>query len=527
MHHSKEHNPKKKYKKTEQSSGSKTSKPSKPSKPTKPTKKLVDKKHTSTGSKTSKPKTIYKENTSTGSKTSKPTKKLVDNENTSTESKTSKPTKKLVDKKHTSTGSKTSKPTKKLVDKENTSTGSKTSKPKKLVDKIIQKPKKSATIKIDSGSKTAKPQKKYNNGYDTAIDVNKIFDIIQSENKKKMEKNLKERSIANVIGTLDDTPSKIVVPTKITKETTERFNSNPISQAAMQSYHDAKQFLNDHNITISTITLDCKLHTLIDVDKFAKNVILREDEIVSVKFGNRTDPATNRTIVVIKSKKKPSVKNFYNQVTILMKPTNNPTRNYINIKVFKNGSLQMTGCKDMDDFNNVTNTLIKILKRGKDYKNKKGKTVHVNFIEDPKKIGIFDVKIRMINSNFKLDYKIDRKKLARLLKKNHRQTTKNKDIGYVECKYEPTGGHSCVNIKYKYDDKSKPSIFVFQTGAIIITGAKKLHHIIMSYHFIHKILNKYYNEIRIIDLDHKAVQTEIANFFKNNNNKKNEPAIDV
>jgi len=51
-----------------------------------------------------------------------------------------------------------------------------------------------------------------------------------------------------------------------------------------------------------------------------------------------------------------------------MKPTNNPIRNYINIKVFKNGSLQITGCKDMEDFNNVINTLIRVLKRGKDIK---------------------------------------------------------------------------------------------------------------------------------------------------------------
>jgi TATA-box binding protein (TBP) (component of TFIID and TFIIIB) len=297
-------------------------------------------------------------------------------------------------------------------------------------------------------------------------------------------------------------------------------NTDNMNKIAIESYLEAKQFLKDHNITISTITLDCKLHTLIDVDKFAKNVILKEDEIVSVKFGNRKDPATNRTIVVLKNKKKPSVKNFYNQVTILMKPTNNPIRNYINIKVFKNGSLQMTGCKDMDDFNNVTMTLIDILKRGKDIKLKNSlKPTHIDFIDSPKKIGINDVKIRMINSNFKLDYKVDRKKLARLLKKNHRQSTKDKEIGYVECKYEPTGGHSCVNIKYKYDDKNKPSIFVFQTGAVIITGAKNLHHIIMAYHFIHKILNKYYNEIRIIDLDHKAVQEEIAKFFKNNKNR--------
>ena len=269
-------------------------------------------------------------------------------------------------------------------------------------------------------------------------------------------------------------------------------------------------FLRDHDIKISTITLDCKLRTLVNVDKFAKNIDLREDGVVSVKFGDRNNLATNRTIVVVKSKKKPSTKSFYNQVTILMKPMNNPSRNYINIKVFKNGSLQMTGCKDLNDFHNVTNTLISILKAGKKINNKR-----IKFIEDADNIGIHDVNIRMINSNFKLDYKIDRKKLKELLKKNHGCYTKDTDIGYVEYKYKPNGGHSCVNIKHKPDEHNKTSIFVFQTGAVIITGAKKINHIIMAYQFIQKILTRYYDEIKIVDLDQKAVQLELAKFYRN------------
>jgi len=293
-------------------------------------------------------------------------------------------------------------------------------------------------------------------------------------------------------------------------------NDNSITDGTeISTYLEAKQFLEDHNILISTITLDCKLHTLIDIDAFSKNIGLKEDEIASIKIGTRKNPATNRTIILSKTKKKQSSKNFYNQVTILMRPMNNPSRNYINIKVFKNGSLHMTGCKDMSDFNNVSSTLIKILKKGANIVEKNGNQKHIEYVDKPDDIGIFDVKIRMINSNFKQGYKIDRKKLAKLLRKNHKKNTKDKEIGYVECKYQPTGGHSCVNIKYKYDEKNKPSIFVFQTGAIIITGAKNLNHIIMAYHFIQKILNKYYDEVKIIELDQKAVQAELIKFFKN------------
>ncbi|CAH6420343.1 Transcription (TATA-box-binding) factor TFIID [uncultured virus] len=290
--------------------------------------------------------------------------------------------------------------------------------------------------------------------------------------------------------------------------------SETTSENCATWYTEAKDFLAENRITVSTITLDCKLRTPIDVDKFAKNVVLRENEIVSVKFGNRKDRATNRTIVVLKNKKKPSVRNFYNQVTILMKPMNNPERNYINIKVFKNGSLQMTGCKDMDDFSNVVAVLIGVLKRGVDVISSKGTKRHMNFIENPTTVGVYDIRIRMINSNFKLNYKIDRKKLDKLLKRNHSRRTRDKEIGFVECKYEPTSGHSCVNIKFRYNEKDRPSIFVFQTGAIIITGAKNLHQIIQAYHFIHRILERYFDEVRILELNADTVQAEIAAFYR-------------
>jgi len=166
-----------------------------------------------------------------------------------------------------------------------------------------------------------------------------------------------------------------------------------------------------------------------------------------------------------------------------MKPTNNPSRNPINMKVFKNGSLQMTGCKDMEDFFNVTNNLIKILIKGRKIDGKR-----IRFVNQ-KELFIRSVKIRMINSNFRLNYKIDRDNLATNLRKYHGKNPIDTEIGYVDYKYDPNGDHSCVNIKFNYEDNIT-SIFVFQTGAVIITGAKNLHHIVMAYKFIKKILKK-------------------------------------
>ncbi len=352
---------------------------------------------------------------------------------------------------------------------------------------------------VSKKSKNIKKQKSHVKNNHINKPIQSLLDLMHK--KKCTIKNGSKTSVNKIKNKQQSISPASFLPKKMPED--DQFTDK------IASLTESEKFLQEHNIKIATITINCKLHALINLDVFAKNVDLYEDGIVSVKFGKRNDPATNRTIVIIKPKKKPSTKNFYNQVTILMKPTNNPDRNYINIKVFKNGSLQITGCKDLRDFTNVTNTLIKILVTGKIIDKKK-----IQYVNDANNIGIHDVKIRMINSGFKLDYKIDRKKLKELLKANHGSNTKDTEIGFVEYKYKPNGGHSCVNIKYQYDEDSKPSIFVFQTGSIIITGAKKLNHIIMAYHFINKILAKYYNEIRIINLDPKAVQNELAKFYQ-------------
>lgn len=272
----------------------------------------------------------------------------------------------------------------------------------------------------------------------------------------------------------------------------------------IKSYIEEKKFIDENGINISTMTLHCSIGVDVNLVLFAKYVDLVANCIEDVKFGDRKNPASNRTIInYLKKKKKKSTKNFYNQVTVLMKPQNNPTRNYINIKVFKNGSIHMTGCKDINDFKDVATKLISIILDGKVIIDSSGNTKKINFIvstSDIDKIGIYNLKINMINSDFKMGYKIDRKKLYTILKKNHGNNTLDDEIGYVECKFNPSTGHSCVNIKYYFTDEIKISVFVFQTGSIIITGAKSYPQIIQAYLFIMKIFNKYINDIKIIEI---------------------------
>jgi TATA-box binding protein (TBP) (component of TFIID and TFIIIB) len=283
-------------------------------------------------------------------------------------------------------------------------------------------------------------------------------------------------------------------------------------------YEQAKLFLKEHGISISTITIDCKItidgktSVPINLNKLALYVSLSEGKIEQINYGNPKNIYTNRSIIhFIKKKKKK--RRFYNQATVLIRPHNDPERNYVNVKIFKNGALHMTGCKDISDCQYIAYIIIDSLKKGNNIHKDDSGIKHIKFIdEEDSQLQISDVKIRMINSNFKVNYKIDRKKLYSILKIRHKLSTKDKEIGYVDCKYDPQGGHSCVNIKYN-DNGHKTSIFIFQTGSIIITGAKALIQIISAYQFIMKILGKYYDEIKVPDIDPKTVSMEISKYL--------------
>ena len=58
----------------------------------------------------------------------------------------------------------------------------------------------------------------------------------------------------------------------------------------------------------------------------------------------------------------------------------------------------------------------------------------------------------------------------------------------IECRYEPSI-HACVNIKFRPTSLPKNvSIFVFQSGNLIITGAKNIENILESYNYINHLL---------------------------------------
>ena len=95
----------------------------------------------------------------------------------------------------------------------------------------------------------------------------------------------------------------------------------------------------------------------------------------------------------------------------------------------------------------------------------------------------------MINSNCRVPFKINRDVLFQILKSEK-----------IKCRYDPNS-HACVNIRHDINSNDTVSIFVFQSGSIIITGGKTISDINSGYHYIMNIISKHYEAIKKKDLD--------------------------
>lgn len=178
-------------------------------------------------------------------------------------------------------------------------------------------------------------------------------------------------------------------------------------------------------VSISTMCASGKLGTKLHNDNIAKYLELNSDDIITVKESDERI-RTLRTRMKKKSKKKKAApkkikkeKSFYNQVTVEVrasegKYTSLDKEDIINVKLFKNGSIQMSGCKKMESINIVLNKLISKLKIVK-AKIEDNQMVEKPFVEEPDKLGIYNFKIDMINSNYAVNMTINREKLYDIL----------------------------------------------------------------------------------------------------------------
>jgi TATA-box binding protein (TBP) (component of TFIID and TFIIIB) len=245
------------------------------------------------------------------------------------------------------------------------------------------------------------------------------------------------------------------------------------------NYLDLEHFdesqLHKH-LNVSTISLTFHLNTHVNLDFISKYLELNINDICSVDY-----EGVKRTLREKKKNKKKKSDNFYNSITLEISPVVNK---YINFKIFRNGGVQVAGCKNIKEANIAINSLIKRLSENvavycEDLK----KLKDIQFVFSP--IEINKLKINLINVNFKIDFNINREIFYQILLNN------NIESYYEKCK------HAGVCIKFTPIDKIKPvSIFIFESGSIVITGSKNEKHIVESYNYITQLINN--NKKKII-----------------------------
>ena len=268
-------------------------------------------------------------------------------------------------------------------------------------------------------------------------------------------------------------------------------------------------------VSVSTMCASGKLNTKLNIPNIEKYLQLNSNDVLTVKMNQERI----RTLISIKNKPKRNKKDinqkdtsknhFYNQITVVMRVDHGNCDDLdfvrkINLKLFKNGSFQMSGCKTIKGINIVFNKLIYKLKEIKAKKMEDGKINEINFIDEPDKITVKDFKIDMINSNYQVNMQIDRDKLYNLLLKKK-----------IKSSYEPCI-RACVIIKYtpikENPAQKEVSIFIFQKGNIIITGARSRSQIISAYNYMNDILLTHTDEI--IKKDEQEEEDLILDIYK-------------
>jgi TATA-box binding protein (TBP) (component of TFIID and TFIIIB) len=271
---------------------------------------------------------------------------------------------------------------------------------------------------------------------------------------------------------------------------------------------------------VSTITCNVDIGVNVDlITLYEKFQIGGKSKFIWIYYPKITDRENKRGEY---PKKKRNVKNagtkkssFDNQVTVLYK-----SDNYPNLKIFKNGNIQLTGVKDEKNVEAIINEIIVELKRI--YEENPEISTEPEF---KTKIGFYNFKIRMINTDFKTyanqenteKFLIRRKVLHKILisddynnkcsfepGKYHGvkleffwNTTKEKQNGICSCSDYCFGKGSGVGNK----NCKKITVAIFESGSVLITGGISFAQIDAAYSYITKIFETHKDEIRKTDLN--------------------------
>jgi len=262
---------------------------------------------------------------------------------------------------------------------------------------------------------------------------------------------------------------------------------------------------------ISTITATGSVNTKIDLDVFFDHLTVIDADttngsgVLYAEFSKEEGAPLTKGVSKKSSRKQAAAlesksKRFDNQVTVvyrMMETDIHVEKKNLNIKVFNNGNIQITGIKYIAQGRQMIDKIIDILHELHDQE-------HTTIVEDVAKLQNVDYNIRLINSDFKIGFPVKRELLYKVF------TAKYDNY----CSFEPCI-YPGVKIRYYYNEHNhrkdglcycqdtcevgkgsgkgnkqckKITIAVFQSGCVIITGAQSHDQIQDAYEFVVKVL---------------------------------------
>jgi len=254
------------------------------------------------------------------------------------------------------------------------------------------------------------------------------------------------------------------------------------------------------NLRVSTMTATSKINSMINIGLAYTHLEL-DDNIRFIEYSDKPSRGFHHKFISEKKKKKKKV--FYNQITILVVVGGDTN----NIKLFNNGSISMTGVKSKETGQKAVRILYEKLKNTHD---EKGMSVFDNMECDVEHFNVV-----LINSDYDIGYEIKRSELHQILVTQYKIFSSFEPCIYpgVNSKYfwntaylenEFKGKCYCTtpcNGKGNGNGDGnckKVTISAFQSGSVIITGAKTFEQINAAYTFINKIFNTHKSQLKKI-----------------------------
>lgn len=275
------------------------------------------------------------------------------------------------------------------------------------------------------------------------------------------------------------------------------------------------------SLRISTITTTAQLGTTINLDNlFSQIPILKywdlNDGILKMEFKGIVKGTSFKDIML---KPKESKKSFFNQATLVIRREVTPLNwKEINVKLFRNGGVQMTGVRSEEMSADSLRWLITFIQTN-------CKELQV-FAKPPT---IHKEQVQLVNTDFSIGAKVRRDVLHKILSETYHLNSSYESAIYqgVKTKYFYNAERPS-NIQHglcpcpklckgtgdgtKIGDCKKITISPFQTGQVIITGARTMDQINEAFEFIKAVFTRHADEIlrKVYVLPESVETTESA-----------------